>query len=319
MTGNAPGRQQTGAEFPEQETGHGRYRNLANTLRPVAPRNPQIESTIGQAKESRHGESMRNRLSSLRKQILSWSMIASVAMAAIFVFMLAAPTAANAGVFVRVGFAPPLLPVYVQPICPGDGYIWQPGYWAYGPDGYYWVDGAWVVAPYVGALWTPGYWGYGGGFYFWHAGYWGARVGYYGGINYGFGYFGVGYRGGYWKGGHFFSDRAYNNIREGSLHNTFGGPGGGVHPITARSGFAGGNHVVASNNHAAATSNFSARGSYSGNAGYSSHSYSAPSAGRGGYSGGGYSGGVSSHASSGGGGYHGGGGGSRGGGGGGRR
>ena len=57
-------------------------------------------------------------------------------------------------------FAPPVLPVYVQPPCPQPGWMWTPGYWAYGPDGYYWVPGTWVPAPYVGALWTPGYWGW---------------------------------------------------------------------------------------------------------------------------------------------------------------
>ena len=37
---------------------------------------------------------------------------------------------ARAGIFISVGFAPPVLPVYAQPYCPGDGYIWTPGYWA---------------------------------------------------------------------------------------------------------------------------------------------------------------------------------------------
>jgi hypothetical protein len=36
-----------------------------------------------------------------------------------------------------ITIAPPALPVYEQPICPGPGYLWAPGYWAWGPDGYY--------------------------------------------------------------------------------------------------------------------------------------------------------------------------------------
>ena len=84
--------------------------------------------------------------------------------------------------------------------------MWTPGYWAYGDDGYYWVPGAWVPAPYEGALWTPGYWGWASGLYVWHRGYWGPHVGYYGGVNYGFGYMGVGFAGGVWRGGVF----AYN-------------------------------------------------------------------------------------------------------------
>src|SRR4051794_40202246 len=65
----------------------------------------------------------------------------------------------SAYVAVSVGIAPPALPVYEQPLCPVEGYIWTPGYWAYGPYGYYWVQGVWVAPPRVGWYWTPGYWG----------------------------------------------------------------------------------------------------------------------------------------------------------------
>jgi WXXGXW repeat (2 copies) len=123
-----------------------------------------------------------------------------------------------AGVFVSVTIAPPVLPVYTQPACPGDGYIWTPGYWAYGPDGYFWVPGTWVVAPEPGLLWTPGYWGWNGGAYLWHAGYWGPHIGFYGGVNYGYGYFGEGYEGGYWHGRTFYYNRRVNNIRITNVH-----------------------------------------------------------------------------------------------------
>src|SRR5438445_10306874 len=58
---------------------------------------------------------------------------------------------------VSVNFAPPELPVYEQPICPGEGYIWTPGYWAWDDeDGdYFWVPGTWILAPEPGFLWTP--------------------------------------------------------------------------------------------------------------------------------------------------------------------
>src|SRR5579862_8903172 len=85
---------------------------------------------------------------------------------------------------------PPPLPEYQQPPCPGENYIWTPGYWAYESTGYYWVPGAWVLAPYVDALWTPPYWDYYEGRYRWHHGYWGPYIGFCGGINYGFGYTG---------------------------------------------------------------------------------------------------------------------------------
>src|SRR5579871_1298867 len=97
---------------------------------------------------------------------------------------------AEAAVFVSVTVAPPELPVYEQPAIPGPGYIWSPGYWAWDGQDYYWVPGTWVLAPEPGYLWTPGYWGYEDGVYLWHEGYWGPHVGFYGGVDYGFGYAG---------------------------------------------------------------------------------------------------------------------------------
>src|SRR5580658_10513503 len=103
--------------------------------------------------------------------------------------------------------------VYEQPPVPGPGFLWAPGYWAWGDGDYYWVPGTWVEAPQPGYLWTPGYWGWNEGVYLWHGGYWGEHVGFYGGVNYGFGYFGGGYQGGYWDHGAFRYNGAYNIIR----------------------------------------------------------------------------------------------------------
>jgi hypothetical protein len=140
---------------------------------------------------------------------------------ALVIAFLPARLAAQISVGVAVHIGPPALPVYDQPICPGAGYLWTPGYWAYGPDGYYWVPGTWVMAPAVGVLWTPGYWGWGGGGYFWHAGYWGPHVGFYGGINYGFGYGGVGFVGGRWNGGVFAYNTAIMHVNTTVIHNTY--------------------------------------------------------------------------------------------------
>jgi WXXGXW repeat (2 copies) len=130
-----------------------------------------------------------------------------------------APAQISVGLSIHIG--PPPLPVYVQPVCPAPGYIWTPGYWAYGPDGYFWVPGTWIVAPQVGFLWTPGYWGWGGGAYIFHAGYWGPHVGFYGGINYGFGYGGVGFVGGAWRGGAFAYNTAVTNVNTTVIHTTY--------------------------------------------------------------------------------------------------
>jgi WXXGXW repeat (2 copies) len=135
-------------------------------------------------------------------------------------------SAAFAQIGITVSFGPPALPVYEQPICPAEGWMWTPGYWAYDPDfgDYYWVPGTWVEAPQVGYLWTPGYWGWGGGGFLWHEGYWGPHVGFYGGINYGFGFFGNGFEGGRWQGRQFFYNRNVANVNATFIHNVYDTP-----------------------------------------------------------------------------------------------
>lgn len=125
------------------------------------------------------------------------------------------------GISINVG--PPALPVYVQPPCPQPNYMWTPGYWAWdGVGDYYWVPGTWVMAPQPGYLWTPGYWGWGdGGAYVFHDGYWGSQVGFYGGVNYGFGYGGGGFAGGEWRGGNFAYNTAAVNVNTTVIHTTY--------------------------------------------------------------------------------------------------
>src|SRR5271167_4000480 len=138
--------------------------------------------------------------------------------------ILAMSAASFAQFGVSITLAPPALPVYEQPMAPADGYLWTPGYWAYGDEGYFWVPGTWVMAPEPGFLWTPGYWGWGGNAFGWNEGYWGPHVGFYGGVNYGFGYGGVGYGGGRWDNGHFFYNRSVNNVDMNEIHNVYNTP-----------------------------------------------------------------------------------------------
>lgn len=148
----------------------------------------------------------------------------------VFVFMvllmLAAPASsvAQVSVGITVAFAPPDLPVYEQPVCPEEGYIWTPGFWAWDDDvdDYYWVPGTWVLAPEVGFLWTPSYWGWGGSGFVFYEGYWSYQVvGFYGGINYGYGYFGRGYEGGRWEGNRFLYNQTVNNVNVTIIHNVY--------------------------------------------------------------------------------------------------
>ena len=140
---------------------------------------------------------------------------------ALLVFLVPAASRAQVSLGVSIHVGPPALPVYVQPPCPQEGYLWTPGYWAYGDDGYYWVPGVWVAPPRVGVLWTPGYWGWNEGVYVFHAGYWGPHIGFYGGVNYGFGYGGVGFVGGEWRGGRFAYNTAVVNVNTTVIHNTY--------------------------------------------------------------------------------------------------
>jgi hypothetical protein len=151
----------------------------------------------------------------MNRSIVRWALLSIL----VVTFSAASFGQVAVGISVRIG--PPPLPVYAQPICPGPGYLWTPGYWAWDDDdGYYWVPGTWVMAP-VGMFWTPGYWGWGGDYYMWHAGYWGPHVGFYGGINYGYGYTGVGFYGGEWRGERFYYNRSVTNVSVTNVTNVY--------------------------------------------------------------------------------------------------
>jgi len=132
---------------------------------------------------------------------------------------------------------PPALFDYDQPFAPSPYSLWVPGYWAHNRIGFFWVPGQWSRAPFIGALWTPPYWGFTGETYRFHPGYWGTHIGYYGGVNYCFGYIGTGFYGGYWRGNEFFYNTAvarvpstiatvYNHTT--IFHGTTYSPGAGV-------------------------------------------------------------------------------------------
>src|SRR5579863_3179418 len=186
-------------------------------------------------------------------------------MLAIFLALaLPAWSIAQMSVSVSVNVPPPELPVYDQPPIPGDGYIWTPGYWAWGDDiqDYYWVPGTWVLAPQPEYLWTPGYWGWSGGVFLWNAGYWGPHVGFYGGVNYGYGYGGSGFEGGYWQGGRLYYNRSVTNVGTTNItnvynktvinnvtvnHVSYNGGSGGIRaqPTSAELAAARGHHIAA--------------------------------------------------------------------------
>lgn len=188
-------------------------------------------------------------------------LLVSTILAGFAVAILAPTTQAQIGIEIVVALAPPELPIYEQPPMPGPGFIWTPGYWAYATEGYYWVPATWVEPPSQDLLWTPGYWAFGQRGYVWNPGYWGVEVGYYGGIDYGYGYGGSGYAGGYWQNHAYYYNRLYNNFggvrvaheyeRAGgndtrAEHRTsFNGSGGVlVRPTVQQEAYAHENHVA---------------------------------------------------------------------------
>ncbi len=141
---------------------------------------------------------------------------------------------------------PPPLPDYDQPPPPADNYLWTPGNWSWNGYDYYWVPGVWVAPPQPGLLWTPGYWGYANGAYAFHRGFWGKHVGFYGGVDYGFGYGGAGFEGGYWQGDSYYYNRSVTNVAvaAGVTLALFDKPVPQAHPEFAHVGFNGGPHGV---------------------------------------------------------------------------
>jgi hypothetical protein len=137
------------------------------------------------------------------------------------VFAQTCACAPGGGYVIQADEPPPPLPEYDQPPLPAPGYYWTPGYWAWNNYDYYWVPGAWIEPPQPGLLWTPGYWAFVAGVYAFRPGYWGPHVGFYGGVDYGFGYNGAGYFGGRWDNGRYFYNSAVNNIGPAHITNVY--------------------------------------------------------------------------------------------------
>ena len=130
------------------------------------------------------------------------------------------PNSPSGGI-VKSDTTPPPLQEEDQPPLVQDGYLWTPGYWYWRDLRYVWMPGAWARPPQIGFLWTPAYWGRAGAVFVFHPGHWGSTVGFYGGVNYGFGYFGNGYSGGHWIGNSFAYNSAVNHVGPTVAHHTY--------------------------------------------------------------------------------------------------
>ncbi len=165
-----------------------------------------------------------------RSTTLTKFLVAFLAVAMLFTAISMPKPAAAQSIGITVSFGPPPIPYYVQPPAPDPNYIWSPGYWAYDPsDGYYWVPGTWVPAPQYGLYWTPGYWAWNGVAFVFSSGYWAPEVGWYGGVDYGYGYYGNGYSGGRWRGHQFAYNTAISNVNRNVVRNVYSDPRAAQH------------------------------------------------------------------------------------------
>lgn len=117
----------------------------------------------------------------------------SLSLAMVFSLVLATVTPFKSSAQIVVTIGPPQIRIDAQPPSPGEAFVWAPGHWGRNASGYAWIQGSWLMPPSAGMLWTPGYWRPQPGGFAWQAGRWGTSVGYYGGVNYGFGYLGSGF------------------------------------------------------------------------------------------------------------------------------
>jgi hypothetical protein len=59
---------------------------------------------------------------------------------------------------VYVNVAPPAPISEAQPVSPGSGYTWVPGFYRWDGSQYVWTHGHWMRPPQSGQVWVPGHW-----------------------------------------------------------------------------------------------------------------------------------------------------------------
>ena len=92
------------------------------------------------------------------------------------------------------------------------------------------------------------WWGWNNGAYAFNQGYWGPHVGFYGGINYGYGYTGNGYWGGRWSGNTFQYNTAVTRVNKKVVNNTYVNNSFAKNVNANRTSFNGGNGIKAEPN-----------------------------------------------------------------------
>ena len=119
-------------------------------------------------------------------------------------------TSSFAQVGISIGIAPPPIPIYEQPYAPAAGNNWT------GLLGlrFRLLLGPWRLDPSAARRipMDPGILGLRRAARSLNEGYWGPTVGFYGGINYGYGYGGQGYYGGRWVGNTFRYNTAVTRV-----------------------------------------------------------------------------------------------------------
>ena len=81
------------------------------------------------------------------------------------------PASARVDVGINIGVPPPPAQVEVVPVA-RPGYVWAPGYWAWGPGGQHvWVGGRYIVER-PGYVWVGERWDRRGEFHHFEPGHW---------------------------------------------------------------------------------------------------------------------------------------------------
>jgi hypothetical protein len=101
-------------------------------------------------------------------------MLKTLAAGSLFAACVAFPahSSAQVGFGITIGQPPPPMRYERRPPMPGEGFVWEDGYWGVNSGRYVWMPGRWERPPYPGAYWThPHYDRYADGWHM-HEGHW---------------------------------------------------------------------------------------------------------------------------------------------------
>jgi len=85
--------------------------------------------------QTRNGKTTPGQTKDDEAKVGTMRILRSIGFLTLLFALVAVPIKSLAQFGLRITIAPPALVVYTQPVCPKEGYLWTPGYWAYGDEG----------------------------------------------------------------------------------------------------------------------------------------------------------------------------------------